>query len=415
MDARLLSAAGSHVGRVRASNQDSGYAGTHLFMVADGMGGHAGGDVASSLATQAVTAVADELFDSPETAQHELVNAIIAGSSELSEAVREHPELAGMGTTVSAMVRHGNKMVIAHIGDSRIYLLRDGVLDQITTDHTFVQRLVETGRITADEALGHPRRNVLMRVLGDFENAPIIDSTILDTQPGDRWLLCSDGLCGYVPENTIARIMLEHPDAGEATTELIQAALDRGAPDNVTVVIVGVTETAISAVPKPILVGSASLPLTFSTEPRRTTQRISTRFFQPRSVPVEATETFEADENYLDKVIAEDRKRAIRRRILWAVWVSVPIALLGVLAAYAYQWTQEQFYIGADEDTVVIYQGVQQGIGSIPLSTVHTDTGIRLDSLPDYVRVSVIHTITVADLNEARSVVERIANVAVND
>ncbi len=417
MGARLLSAAGSHIGRVRASNQDSGYAGTHLFMVADGMGGHAGGDVASSLATQAVTAVADELFESTEAAQRELVNSIIAGSTELSEAVRQHPELSGMGTTVSAMIRLGDKMVIAHIGDSRIYLLRNNRLDQITTDHTFVQRLVETGRITEEEALVHPRRNVLMRVLGDFEAPPMVDSTVLDTLPGDRWMLCSDGLCGYVPEDTIERILRDTPDAGVATQKLIDAALDRGAPDNVTVVIVGVTETPISAVPKPLLVGAASMPLTFTPETRRLQRPITTRLFHPRlsTVPTEATEMFQADENYLDKVIAEDRKRAMRRRIQWAIGATLITSLLASVAWYGYRWTQEQFYVGADSDSVVIYQGVQQKIGTISLSTVRTDTGIRLDSLPAYVRETVENTINVADLAEAMSVVERIANVSSGD
>jgi protein phosphatase len=158
VDARVLSVASSHIGRVRASNQDSGYAGTHLFLVADGMGGHAGGDVASSLATQAVTAVADERFESIEIAQQRLVDSVKNSASELIEAVREHPDLSGMGTTVSALLRHNQQVVIAHIGDSRIYRFRDGVLEQITTDHTFVQKLVETGRITPEEALVHPRR-----------------------------------------------------------------------------------------------------------------------------------------------------------------------------------------------------------------------------------------------------------------
>jgi serine/threonine protein phosphatase PrpC len=117
VDARVLSVASSHIGRVRASNQDSGYAGTHLFLVADGMGGHAGGDVASSLATQTVTAIADERFDTVEVARERLVDAVTTSAAELVDAVREHPDLTGMGTTVSALLRHNNQVVIAHIGD----------------------------------------------------------------------------------------------------------------------------------------------------------------------------------------------------------------------------------------------------------------------------------------------------------
>jgi PPM family protein phosphatase len=162
------SAAVSHVGKIRSSNQDSGYAGRHLYVVADGMGGHAGGDVASAIATKRI-AEADRSYATAEDAEFALQWAFIAANSLLAETVFEHNELTGMGTTVSGIMRVGNRLALAHIGDSRVYRFRDGELEQITTDHTFVQRLVDAGRITADEAMVHPRRSVLMRVLGDVE------------------------------------------------------------------------------------------------------------------------------------------------------------------------------------------------------------------------------------------------------
>ena len=152
-------AALSHVGKIRANNQDSGYAGTHLFVVADGMGGHAGGDVASAIATKRI-AEADEAYHAPVDAEIALQSAMIAANSLLAETVFEHSELTGMGTTVSSLVRVGDQVVIAHIGDSRIYRYRDGELEQVTADHTFVQRLVDSGRITPEEAAVHPRRSV---------------------------------------------------------------------------------------------------------------------------------------------------------------------------------------------------------------------------------------------------------------
>ncbi|MEX2441938.1 MAG: protein phosphatase 2C domain-containing protein, partial [Pontimonas sp.] len=173
----VLSAASSHVGKVRASNQDSGSVGNHLFVVADGMGGHAGGDVASAIAVKHLVGI-DHAFDNTDDAREELYRGILGAGAKLTQAVAEHPELTGMGTTVSAMVRVGLQMVIAHIGDSRIYRLRDGTLEQITADHTFVQRLVDTGRITAEEAAVHPRRSVLMRVLGDVDVNPEIDESL---------------------------------------------------------------------------------------------------------------------------------------------------------------------------------------------------------------------------------------------
>ena len=409
MDARVLSVASSHIGRVRASNQDSGYAGTHLFLVADGMGGHAGGDVASSLATQAVTAVADERFESVEIAQQRLVESVKNSAAELIEAVREHPDLAGMGTTVSALLRHNNQVVIAHIGDSRIYRLRGGVLEQITTDHTFVQKLVETGRITPEEALVHPRRNVLMRVLGDVAGSVDVDTSILDTEPGDRWMLCSDGLCGYAAENAIANVLTTEPDAAKAASKLINLALERGAPDNVTVVIAGVNETNMSAAAKPMLVGAASQPLIFDTITQRL-PKIASRIFYPRAT-FEEEETFETAD-YLDILIAEDKRRAGKRRMRWTIYLTSTLALLGLVGIFGYVWTQSQFFVGSDEDSVVIYRGVNADFGTIPLNTVVRDTNIPLASLTQFVRTSVELTIPVLSLKQALLVVERIEYVS---
>jgi protein phosphatase len=408
VDARVLSVASSHIGRVRATNQDSGYAGTHLFLVADGMGGHAGGDVASSLATQAVTAVADERFESVEIAQQRLVDSVKNSAAELIEAVREHPDLSGMGTTVSALLRHNNQVVIAHIGDSRIYRLRDGVLEQITTDHTFVQKLVETGRLTPEEALVHPRRNVLMRVLGDVAGSVDVDTAVLDTEPGDRWMLCSDGLCGYATENAIANVLKSEPDAAKAAGKLINLALERGAPDNVTVVIAGVNETNMSATAKPMLVGAASQPLIFDAITQRI-PKIASRIFYPGAT-LEKEEHFETAD-YLDTLIAEDKRRAAKRRIRWSLYLTSALAALALIGVYGYVWTQSQFFVGSDQDSVVIYRGVNADIGSIPLNTVVRDTNIPLTSLSQFLRTSVELTIPKSSLEEALLVVERIENV----
>lgn len=409
MDARVLTTAGSDVGQVRASNQDSGYAGTHLFMVADGMGGHAGGDVASSLATQAITAIADERFPSVDDAQSALVEAISHSAQEISEAVREHPDLQGMGTTVTALLRHDDKVVIAHIGDSRAYLYRKDVLEQVTTDHTFVQKLVDTGRITLAEAAVHPRRNVLMRVLGDFDPNPEIDSVVVETEPGDRWLLCSDGLCGYVEDAAIARILKTNRDAAVATDKLIQAALDKGAPDNVTVVIVGVNETSMSAASRPILVGAASEPLIFDAVTKRI-PRVSGLFMGSPAGHVSA-ETF-ATPDFLETIIAEDKSRALVRRIRWATYLAIGLTAIFGLAIYGYFWTQSQFYVGADQDSVVIYRGVSGDVAGIPLHTVERDTDIPLATLPQYLQEAVKMTIPVENYDRAIEVITRIENVS---
>ena len=408
MDARVLTAAASHIGRIRMSNQDSGYAGTHLFMVADGMGGHAGGDVASSLATQAVTSVADERFESVQIAQRTLVDAIKHSAQELSDAVRDHPDLQGMGTTVSAMIRHDDKVVVAHIGDSRIYLLRNKKLEQITTDHTFVQKLVETGRITAEEAAVHPRRNVLMRVLGDFDPNPEVDTFILETEPGDRWMLCSDGLCGYVSDETVARILRDTPDAAAASTKLIEAALDRGAPDNVTVIIAGVNETNVSAASRPILVGAAAQPLIFDAVTKRL-PKITGKFGNFSGMP--EAETF-ATPDFLETIIAEDKKRAARRRLRWGAYFGAALVLTVGFGVWGYLWTQSQFYVGTDGNSVVIYRGIVGELGGLNLNSVEKDTDIPMSLLPEYLRHNVVNTITVDSYNAALEVVSRIRNVS---
>jgi protein phosphatase len=188
MSIRIISHAASDIGKHRSSNQDSGYAGYQLYFVADGMGGHAGGDIASAIASQRI-ALTDASYDSIDEAIETIKSGILEANSMLAATVAEHPDLEGMGTTFSGILVQGDQVLTAHIGDSRIYLIRDGSVRQVSTDHTFVQRLVEMGRITAEEALVHPRRSVLMRVLGDVVGEPEIDVSLFDAVAGDRWMI----------------------------------------------------------------------------------------------------------------------------------------------------------------------------------------------------------------------------------
>lgn len=403
----VLSAAASHVGKIRASNQDSGAVGQHLFIVADGMGGHAGGDVASAIAVRHLVGV-DRSYTSVDEAREELYRGILEAGSELTEAVAEHPELTGMGTTVSAMIRVAGQMVIAHIGDSRIYRLRDGTLEQITSDHTFVQRLVDSGRITPEEAAVHPRRSVLMRVLGDVDVEPEVDTHIVDTAPGDRWLLCSDGLSGYVAEREIAEILVSIDDPQEAVDKLILASLAEGAPDNVTVVIAHVAESLDTSPPaESKVVGSAAEPLTYETGPVTRVAKLPTLLLHPlRAQPI-ADEHFEPEEGYLEELIEEDRRRLRRRRITWAIAVIAVLGALtwGVIAAY--QWTQTQYYVGEQAGQVVIFKGIKPTVGPFSLSTPYEETGIFMDELPSFIQDSVRDTLPADSLDDARDIVDK--------
>jgi serine/threonine protein phosphatase PrpC/ABC-type cobalt transport system substrate-binding protein len=410
MAASGKSIAVSHVGKIRANNQDSGYAGTQLFVVADGMGGHAGGDVASAIALKRVME-ADKSYASANDAEFALQASLIAANSLLAETVFEHPELTGMGTTVSAILRSGNEIAIAHIGDSRIYLLRDGHLQQITADHTFVQRLVDSGRITPEEAAVHPRRSVLMRVLGDVDASPEIDTTVHDTRPGDRWLLCSDGLSSYVSDEKIEVVLTGLTATREAADRLIKESLDQGAPDNVTVVLVDIDETEESPAVPPIVVGSAALPLTFEGESGRRPLRLPTLLLHPLKSTQQEDSHFEPEsEEYLDELILEDRYRARRRRIAWLVGVIVIVLVIVAGLIVGYQVTQARYFVGADGQTVAIYRGVQQDIGPISLHSVYQQTSIQLSDLSPYTKQSVIDTISADDLADAKNILRRLSD-----
>lgn len=403
------SAAASHVGKIRSNNQDSGYAGRSLFVVADGMGGHAGGDVASSIATKRIIE-ADQHYASAQDAEFALQAALIGANAQLAETVFEHAELTGMGTTVSAIVVLENEVAIAHIGDSRIYLLRDNELSQITIDHTFVQRLVDSGRITEAEAMVHPRRSVLMRVLGDVEASPEIDTSILATIAGDRWLLCSDGLTGVVSHTAMASALASGANAQDVADLLVKESLDGGAPDNVTVVIVDVGDD-VARTDSPVVVGSAANPVAFGEEPGRNR---SLRIPALRLHPVRETH-FEPDsQDYFSELIEEDARRARRRKATWLVAVILLVLSLVTTTVLGYQWTQTRYFVGVDGTSVAIYQGVQQDIGPIKLSSVYADTGLFLSDLRVYDRQQVEQTISAGSLADATAIVKRLKGATVD-
>lgn len=408
----------SDVGKVRSNNQDSAYAGRHLFVVADGMGGHAGGDVASSITVNQLVEV-DQDFAVPEDALAALRAGMITANEVLASTVAQYPELSGMGTTCSAFIATGDKLAMAHIGDSRIYVWRSGQLTQVTKDHTFVQKLVDSGRITPEEAAVHPRRNVVMRVLGDIDLTPEIDVAIIDTRPGDRWLICSDGLSGVVPEKQLVDILSKTPNRDRAANRLLQAALDNGAPDNVSVVLV---DTGVSSgdQPAPRLVGAADNPLEFepvTVESRDASHPTSTRLSALRISSMRRstfvpTQYESASSDYLEEIIAEDRSRTVRRRIAALVVTVVIAAVLVVGGFLAYGWTQTQYFVGASDGKVVVFQGVSQDIGPISLHHKVDDVSlpvVTVDDLPYDSRVAVNANIAATSLDQARSIIESLA------
>lgn len=242
MSLRLRWTARSEIGLVREGNEDSGYAGDQLLMIADGMGGMVAGDLASDLTVQALRHLDD---DPPGDVVRSLRRAVLAANDRLRVAVEADPALEGMGTTVTALLWHGEILGLAHIGDSRGYLLRDGRLERITHDHTFVQSLVDEGRLTEAEARVHPHRSLLLRALdGRTEVEP--DTTRIEVAEGDRFLLCSDGLCGYVDDAAIGST-LATADRDAAVDGLVDLALAAGGLDNVTCLVADVVGVGSAA------------------------------------------------------------------------------------------------------------------------------------------------------------------------
>jgi PPM family protein phosphatase len=235
---RLSSFAGTDVGRTRSGNEDSYFCGRTVFAVADGLGGHQGGEVASAAAVEPLAALDGRGFGDAAAAAEALAGAIREANAAILERAAGDPGLWGMGTTLTAAALAGaGQLQLAHVGDSRAYLLRDGALEQLTVDHTVVGELVRRGRLTPEQAAIHPERSILTRAVGLDPTVPVDLPDPLELRAGDRVLLCSDGLTEAVGDPDIATILATAADGAAACRSLIDAANAAGGPDNITVVL----------------------------------------------------------------------------------------------------------------------------------------------------------------------------------
>jgi PPM family protein phosphatase len=344
----LRYAARSDRGLVRANNEDSVYAGARLLALADGMGGHAAGEVASQLVIAALAHLDDDEPGGDLLAK--LDTAVRSGNAAIAAQVEAEPELEGMGTTLTAILFAGDRIGLVHIGDSRGYMVRDGELTQITKDDTFVQTLVDEGRITREEAHSHPQRSLIMRALTGHEVEPTL--TMREARAGDRYLLCSDGLSDPVSDETILEA-LQIPDVAEAAYRLIELALRGGGPDNVTVVVADVVDYDYGQT-QPILAGAVSGDEDQMTLPNTSAGRASA--IRPRE---------EVAKRVAPQPEATGRPRWSRRRTFFVVALAVLLVFTGLTIGW---WViQRNYYVAEYSSKVAIVRGIQGSLLGLPL------------------------------------------------
>ncbi|MCE1175026.1 MAG: protein phosphatase 2C domain-containing protein [Propionibacteriales bacterium] len=377
----------SEVGLVRKNNQDSAYASPTMLIVADGMGGAAAGDLASAIAV-AQLVKADEAKATGEDMLTEMGAAITRASDLINDLVRTEPSLDGMGSTVCGLMFDGEHLALANVGDSRAYRYRDGVLTRLSKDHSWVQSLIDEGRITEAEALEHPHRSLILKVInGQPQHTP--DLEMLDIQVGDRLLVCSDGLCGMVTDQVIsARIDGERDDAMAA---LIRVAHLEGGQDNITIIIADVVEGEPEGEPQ--ILGSAAQ---LDAEDLNNEATLIERVAPPKA----------AAPNPNAPEVARYAPTSKGRGLAWlkvTLAVLLPLLLIGAGGGLWYSYTQEQYFVGPNAETIGIYRGVPEPVFNLPLSHLVQADSTRIIDLPPYYQEQVRQTLPASSLDAART------------
>jgi protein phosphatase len=372
-------AATSHVGVIRTGNEDSGYADARMLVVADGMGGHAAGELASAAVVAAVCADVSDRPTSVADFERWVRNKLDSAHSRIGDLVAEQPDRRGMGTTFTMLGSLENSLVIAHVGDSRAYRLREGKLTQLTKDHTYVQALVDSGKLDPAQAMLHPRRNLLLRTIDGIHELEL-DVLTNDLRIGDRYLVCSDGLNTVLTDSSILEI-LGQGDPTYAAATLIDYTLAAGAPDNVSVIVADVTDADEQQ--DAVLIGAAR-----AAEVREDLGSMPLPVDGPRP------------HTGFDVVKGGTR---------WFIaGVAVGVALLMLFV----RWTANQYFVTALDGKVAVYQGVPQSLGPLSLSRLERLTNIDTADLPQFDRHLVESGISASSLEAANTIVLRIESQA---
>lgn len=424
----------SETGLVRKMNQDSCYASPNLLIVADGMGGAAAGDLASCVAVNGISKV--DQRHSGEEMLEVLAGALAKINDDIADLIDADPELVGMGSTLTGVMFSGTQLAVTNIGDSRTYLLRDGELSRLTHDHSFVQSLVDEHKITFAEAEKHPHRSLLLKVLNG-QSQHEADYQLRDAQCGDRLLICSDGLCGFVSDDKLAQILTE-TDLGEVSDKLIEAAYAGSSSDNITFIVADlVDQDSELDSAAPVMLGAAVNADVAKLAKRTGGNRAGfISKFRPKAnkpaaiVAAEpADEAAEAEDSadladepdgaadsLASEDLAEKRRYAptgSRRRFVFPIVSSmVALAVLACAGYFGYSWSQRQFYIGANQGKVAIYRGVPEKIFGLSLSSLVADQRVNVADLPVHYREKIADNIKVPSLEKANETVAQLEQLA---
>ncbi|HEU4346311.1 MAG TPA: PP2C family serine/threonine-protein phosphatase [Actinoplanes sp.] len=389
MTVALRYAVRSDRGLMRTNNEDSVYAGPRLLALADGMGGHAAGEVASNVVISALAHLDEDrpIDDLIST----LRDATADANNHLRDLVIQDPNLDGMGTTLTALLVAGQRVGLVHVGDSRAYLVRGGQLSQITHDDTFVQALIDEGRLTEEEASSHPQRSLILHALNGSDVEP--DLSIREVRIGDRYLLCSDGLSDVVSPDTLLEA-LQLPDPHESADRLVELALRAGGPDNVTCIVADVIDVPYGD-DAPVMDGAVGGP-----RPQREPGPTS---------PASRAATLHARPEPTDTVPSETARP--RRRRLRIAFVSLAVlALLGAGSYGLWRWTQAQYFVGAEGGQVAVYRGINTALGPVHLYSVVDTSPMRLDDLTQVARRQVQDGIPADNRAEADQILRNLSN-----
>lgn len=370
---KIETGARTDVGRVRNMNQDAYLVADPLYGIADGMGGHAAGDVA---AETAVSTVKTMFHEQPPQKAEDLAAYLEKANANVHRKATEDAQLQGMGTTFTLIHIDADTANLAHVGDSRAYLYRGGRLKQITKDHTLVQRMVDEGRISAAEAPHHPQRNVISRALGIDEDVAV-DTSSLALERGDRLLICSDGLTSMLSDEQIASMMAADIPAQEVADRLVTAANEAGGEDNITVVVLDVG-------------GDGS-------QDSKGPARAVTPVPPPSPEPAD-------DAALIDDVDDPKPTRSSKR---WILWIAIPVVLVALAIAGIRMTLSNSWFVGASEEgTITIYNGIPEEIAGFSLRDVHETTDLEVEDLPAFLRTDVTEGIKVEDLEQAEKTVD---------